>query len=174
MIDSIRKAFSRPKTRERSSDIQITRYGFYPLSTLGELTFKDGDFFCHTLEDPIRAYGVKIPGWTALPAGWYRVKKTYSPRFEKIMPLIYTEPDYSIEAGGIQFTGVRFHGGNDHFDTDGCVMVSLHKKESFSSVEINGETRRAEDVLTWGSMVEELNDTLEDGVVYSLLITNEI
>lgn len=83
--------------------------------TIGRL-YIDGAYFCDTLEDTVREK--KIAGITAIPAGEYKVKKTYSPRFKKTLPEILNVPD---------FTGVRIHTGNTAKDTDGCILLGLNK-----------------------------------------------
>lgn len=85
--------------------------------TIGKL-YIDGAYFCDTLEDTVRPAGVKIAGKTAIPAGTYKVKKTMSPRFKKILPEILNVKNFS---------GVRIHAGNTHADTEGCVLLGLNK-----------------------------------------------
>ena len=84
--------------------------------TIGKL-YIDGIYFCDTLEDTVRSAGVKIAGKTAIPAGTYRVKKTMSPRFKKVLPEILNVPNY---------TGVRIHAGNTAADTEGCVLLGFN------------------------------------------------
>lgn len=86
-----------------------------PEYTIGKL-YIDGAYFCDTLEDTVRK--VKIAGKTAIPAGTYKVKKTMSPRFKKILPEILNVPNFS---------GVRIHSGNTAADTDGCLLLGLNK-----------------------------------------------
>ncbi len=85
--------------------------------TIGKL-YIDGHYFCDTLEDTVRK--VKIAGKTAIPTGTYKVKKTMSPRFQKILPEILNVPN---------FTGVRIHAGNTAADTDGCLLLGLNKEK---------------------------------------------
>lgn len=83
--------------------------------TIGKL-YIDGQYFCDTLEDVVRK--VKIAGQTAIPAGAYKVKKTYSPRFKTTLPEILNVPNFS---------GVRIHAGNTAKDTEGCLLLGLNK-----------------------------------------------
>lgn len=72
----------------------------------------DGNFECFSLEDPIRE--IKVPNETCISAGRYEVTLTYSPHFQRILPLINDVP---------QFVGVRIHPGNTPSDTEGCLLV---------------------------------------------------
>lgn len=83
--------------------------------TIGKL-YIDGAYFCDTLEDVVREK--KIDGITAIPAGEYKVKKTFSPRFGKKLPEV-------LNVFG--FSGVRIHAGNTAKDTDGCILLGLNK-----------------------------------------------
>jgi len=72
------------------------------------------EFICYTLEDKERL--VKIKGETAIPTGKYTVIVTMSPKFKKELPLILNVPDFS---------GVRFHGGNNENDSEGCPLLGM-------------------------------------------------
>lgn len=85
--------------------------------TFGQLS-ADGKNFSYTLEDPVRAPGVKVFGNTAIPAGRYRVIVNMSVRFKRLMPLLVNVPG---------FEGVRLHGGNTEVDTHGCPLVAYKK-----------------------------------------------
>ena len=85
--------------------------------TIGKM-FLDGNYLCDTLEDVVRPADAKIAGKTAIPAGTYKCKKTWSPRFKKVLPQILNVPN---------FTGVRIHTGNTAKDTEGCILVGLNK-----------------------------------------------
>jgi hypothetical protein len=81
--------------------------------TIGDWSI-DGTPYCQTLEDPVRADGVKIPGETAIHAGRYRVVMSMSTRFKKLMIEVLNVPG---------FTGVRVHAGVTAKDTLGCILV---------------------------------------------------
>lgn len=85
--------------------------------TIGHM-YLDGKYFCDTLEDVVRPDGTKVYGQTAIPAGTYQCKLTYSPRFKKTLPHIMDVPN---------FEGVRIHSGNTAADTEGCVLVGENK-----------------------------------------------
>lgn len=86
--------------------------------TLGSL-YIDGHWQCWTLEDPIREIpgqpvsAWKVKGDTAIPAGRYRVIRSRSPRFGKVLPLLEHVPG---------FDGIRIHAGNRSADTEGCLL----------------------------------------------------
>ena len=95
----------------------IKRHFKGPQYTIGRL-FVDGVYECDTLEDTVREDGVKIAGQTAIPAGKYPVRITYSPRFKKMLPMLDNVPN---------FTGVRIHTGNTAADTEGCILVGYNR-----------------------------------------------
>ncbi len=106
--------------------LRIIREEYSSQTTMGKL-YIDGHFFGYTLEDTVRAYGIKVKGHTALPAYQYQVKMTFSPKYQRIMPLVFNQKDDRIDAMGIQFEGIRFHGGNRHSDTEGCILIAKHR-----------------------------------------------
>jgi hypothetical protein len=111
-------------------------------STIGEL-YLDNEFICYTLEDVVRADGVKIYGETAIPDGKYSVCLSYSNRFKRVMPLLYNHPDLSVRGDGdVIFRGIRIHSGNTDEDTLGCILVGETKTGDFV-----GHSRRAYRVL---------------------------
>jgi hypothetical protein len=91
--------------------------------TIGTLLV-DGVHECYICEDEIREVPGrpvsewKIPGKTAIPAGRYRVKMTWSKRFQKMTQQILDVPGYE---------GVRIHAGNDAHDTEGCPLPGRRK-----------------------------------------------
>ncbi len=90
-------------------------------STIGEL-FVNGAFECFILEDPVRP--AKIPGITAIPAGRYEIVRTFSNRFQRILPLLLNVPN---------FDGVRMHPGNKAEDTEGCLLPGKTKAKDWVS-----------------------------------------
>lgn len=101
----------------KTLELTVTRIEYDDVCTIGKL-FIDGKAFCWTLEDVVRPAGEKIYAQTAIPAGRYRVEDTYSPHFGHNVPQIMDVPNFS---------GVRIHGGNDKDDTEGCVLVGMHR-----------------------------------------------
>ena len=82
-------------------------------ATLGNL-FVNGSLECVTLEDVVRAPGVKVQDATAIPAGRYQVVINMSPRLGRMMMRLLDVP---------MFDGILIHSGNDDVDTKGCVLV---------------------------------------------------
>lgn len=90
---------------------------------IGKL-YINGVYFCDTLEDVDRGLSdamteeeikqLKVKGQTAIPVGIYTVLLTYSPKYNKVMPLINNVKGYS---------GIRIHSGNSSKDTEGCILV---------------------------------------------------
>ena len=95
--------------------------GPHPEQTHGRL--RVGHYvLCDTLEDEVREVAGqpvstwKVPHATAIPVGRYRVKLTFSTRFQKVLPEVLLVPG---------FTGIRIHAGNTEQDTSGCVLVGF-------------------------------------------------
>ena len=100
----------------------ITRHTFSLKSSIGSL--EDDAFSCYTLEDVARASGVKIMHETAIPEGLYKCKLTFSPRFKRILPLIYNLPNLTVSDGrGQVWKGIRIHNGVHHLHSSGCILV---------------------------------------------------
>lgn len=106
--------------------IKVFRENKTENSTTGRMWLGDTDF-CYSLEDITRPYGEKVKGKTAIPAGTYNWKVTWSNRFKRNMILIYNQNDLSLKANGISFKGIRIHGGNTHKNTEGCILVAYKK-----------------------------------------------
>ena len=71
-------------------NLLLIREQFFKDTTIGKL-YINGEFFCHTLEDAIRGYGIKVYGHTGIPAGAYKIDLSVSHRFKRLMPMVYTE-----------------------------------------------------------------------------------
>ena len=74
----------------------------------------DDAFACDTLEH-----------WQyAIPAGFYRVRLTYSPRFQEILPILDHVYGFAREPhDGTKRTGIRIHAGNTIEHTRGCILL---------------------------------------------------
>lgn len=105
--------------------MQVTLWRKYrkPGYTIGRL-YIDGVFFCNTLEDTDRGLAqymsvgeianTKIKGATAIPSGVYKVQRTYSPKYKRLMPQVMNVKGYA---------GIRIHSGNTAADTEGCILL---------------------------------------------------
>lgn len=95
--------------------------------TIGKLYF-DGVYQCDVLEDKDRGLKQGVPevilkkmkvyGETAIPAGTYIVKWTFSNKFGKYLPEIIGVP---------AFSGIRMHGGRIPKHTLGCLLLGENK-----------------------------------------------
>lgn len=85
--------------------------------TIGDLSI-NGVLFCNVIEDVVRPNGVKVYGETAIPYGTYQVVMRYSPKYQKVLPLLLDVPN---------FTGIRIHSGNTQLDSLGCLIVGENK-----------------------------------------------
>jgi len=124
--------------------IILTRDVFHPAWTLGTVSLDlpdDGlgplpfgysveDVDRRVEEDPAR----KVKGQTAIPTGTYEVHRTWSPKFNRLVPLVDGVPG---------FAGVRIHAGNDAEDTEGCLLVGLAR-----DVE-HGQVARSRAACAW-------------------------
>lgn len=108
---------------------KIFRNTYTTRTTIGDFFVPDqSDRFAFTLEDTVRAEGIKVYGETALAEGTYILSTSISSRFKREMPIIFTENDrVTATLGGITFIGARLHGGNTHKDTQGCPLVAFNK-----------------------------------------------
>ena len=108
-------------------ELKIKRIARRDDYTIGRM-YIDGAYFCDTLEDADRGMKqdmplselkeIKVAGRTAIPTGKYCVYLTRSPKFGKVLPLIYDVP---------AFSGIRIHSGNTDEDTQGCILVGQNK-----------------------------------------------
>jgi hypothetical protein len=96
--------------------LEVVRSQCGAVCTIGELLV-NGEHECFTLEDVVRPPDApKVFGETAIPYGIYSVVITYSPHFQRDLPLLVGVP---------QFEGVRIHPGNTAADTEGCLLVGV-------------------------------------------------
>lgn len=101
-------------------ELRLERKFLNKTSTEGNL-YVDGKWFCHTIEDRVRAgkgawsKHKKVYAQTAIPYGEYEVKVTWSNRFKRPLPLVINVPD---------FEGIRIHNGSSELSSAGCIIIS--------------------------------------------------
>ena len=106
--------------------ITVVRNEFSDSESLGTILveYENGtsEYVCESLEDTDRRLEhdpeAKIPGETAIPRGLFELAWTRSPRFQRFMLEVLGVPGY---------TGVRFHAGNSHLDTEGCILTGQRR-----------------------------------------------
>jgi hypothetical protein len=132
--------------------LELKRFYFTSESTIGEL-YLDGSFECYTLEDCVRAPGVKIPGKTAIGAGSFDVVIDMSARFKRRMPHVLDVP---------MFEGIRIHAGNTAADTEGCILVAVNRLVD----------RVTQSVIAYDRLFPKLDAALDAGDSVRLVITD--
>jgi len=101
--------------------LTLERKVFNKESTEGNLLI-DGEWFCHTIEDVVRAKPnewkseLKVYAKTAIPYGTYPVLVTWSNRFKRMLTGVFNVPD---------FEGIRIHNGSSEKSSAGCIIVSF-------------------------------------------------
>mgnify|MGYP000903650177 CR=1 FL=1 len=128
--------------------------------TIGRL-FIDGEYFCDTIEDVVRALPATCPDtpkWaqcrckgkvmhrTAIPAGTYKVTMEMSQSFKRRLPYLHNVP---------HFLGILIHSGSTEGDTSGCVLVGKNTIKGRVT-----ESRITSDRLN-GILSKEKNITIE-------------
>lgn len=101
-------------------NITLSRHIKSASYTLGALAVAGAAYF--TVEPTVRPLTDctkttcvgKIDGKTAIPAGRYEIKDTYSPKYGKNVLELQNVPG---------FQGIRIHSGNTAEDTEGCIIL---------------------------------------------------
>lgn len=120
-----------------------------PDVTIGEL--KIGPLHvCWILEDPVRETPEpvevwKIKGETAIPAGKYKIERTFSNRFQHTTPQLMDVPG---------FQGIRIHPGNTTADTEGCLLPGLERR----SKSVGASQLAYREILKWLDTIEQNGD----------------
>lgn len=109
-------------SRDNATMIMLRRKVLAGAFTLGALAF--GGYQYATVEDTVRQLTDctrttctgKINGETAIPAGTYEVRDTWSPKYQRMM----------LELVGVPgFVGIRIHSGNSADDSEGCIILGM-------------------------------------------------
>lgn len=98
--------------------------------TIGKL-YIDGEYFCDTLEDPVRdmdSIDDKIPTKTAIPAGIYKITmNVVSPKYSKRNSYQFCQGRVPRLLNVPFFDGILIHIGNTVEDSSGCILVGENK-----------------------------------------------
>lgn len=138
--------------QSRVINLTLQRTALRKEYTVGRLLI-DGQYHCDTLEPTRRdlAHGArKLRGRTAIPEGRYAVAVTWSPRFERWLPLVVGVPGFS---------GIRIHAGNTVADTQGCILVGQNLRKGMV---LNSNT--------WLHRLMQVLDAREPGVPVFLTV----
>ena len=117
------------KAVSEDMEVVLTRNFKKPDYTIGRF-YINGSYFCNSMEDTDRGLRQDMPlaeikakkvyGETAIPAGTYTVRMTYSPKYKRNMPEVLNVPGYS---------GIRIHSGNTAADSLGCILLGNNTKK---------------------------------------------
>ena len=131
--------------------LNLVRDTFTDKTTIGKL-YIDGVYQCETLEDTVRAKGVKVSGQTAIPRGTYQIVINFSHKNQKLMIQLLDVP---------MFEGIRIHSGNKAEDTEGCILVGTSRSKDWISGSIKAFT----------PLYNKINSALEAEDTVSITIT---
>ena len=94
---------------------------------LGRL-FMGGTCICYTLENASKA----------IPAGFYSIENSTSPKFGRELPLLFSSKVPSSR-------GVRIHSGNTYKNSAACLLVGMKRDEAKERID---ESKDAEKMVT--------------------------
>lgn len=95
--------------------VVLERFAYRDKYVIGRL-YIGNIFFCYTLEPQLGASGSSKG---CIPAGVYKMAMTWSPKFQRMLPLLFDVPN---------FEGIRIHAGNTPNDTQGCILLGDNLK----------------------------------------------
>lgn len=117
------------ETTKTTVDFTLDRDVRTANSTTGRL-YCDNVFECFIMEDVDRGLKQSMPlaeiadrklkGLTAIPEGRYEIVRTFSNRFQKVLPILLDVPGYD---------GIRIHTGNTAANTEGCLLPGTERKQ---------------------------------------------
>lgn len=90
-----------------------------------------------------------------IPEGSYWMQLTYSPKFEKDLPLIWSSKVHKSR-------GIRIHCGNTVNDTNGCILIGNNADLTYLNISNSIPA------------VSQLVKAMDKSAVYSLFVRNEI
>ena len=96
-------------------------------AVLGRL-FMGDTCICYTLENAAKA----------IPAGFYSIKNSMSPKFGRELPLLFSSKVPSSR-------GVRIHSGNTYKNSAACVLVGMKRDDAKERID---ESKDAEKMVT--------------------------
>lgn len=82
----------------------------------------ENQFLCNIIEDKFRGNDLKknkVSGETCIPEGNYKIKMSYSPKYQKSLPQLLNVP---------YFEGVRIHSGNTAEHSEGCLLPGMNRE----------------------------------------------
>jgi len=127
------------------------------------MLFIDGFFASFTIEDEFRV--PKIPEETRIPAGFYKIGLTYSPKFT---PKYGHKMLQILDVPG--FDRILIHPGNTEKDTAGCILVGNVCKFN----EAPGMSSIQESKLAYDRLHFLLATAVENGNVYIDIKDNDV
>ena len=118
-------------------ELYLTRIAKRKTYTIGRLAIGSTNF-CDTLEPPVLEMKTTVSKSTvlrspkkvqslkpfAIPEGRYAVVISFSPKFQKWLPVLLGGRDFNQ-----LFQGIRIHAGNTVADTEGCILVGQNLKK---------------------------------------------
>lgn len=118
-------------------ELYLTRIAKRKTYTIGRLAIGSTSF-CDTLEPPVLEMKTTVSKSTvlrspkkvqslkpfAIPEGRYAVVISFSPKFQKWLPVLLGGRDFNQ-----LFQGIRIHAGNTVADTEGCILVGQNLKK---------------------------------------------
>ena len=133
--------------------ITVIRQIFDDACTMGTMSVDD-IFQCYTLEPPNKPGIDPIAPKGCVPLGIYGVSITFSPHFNRDMPLINDIPN---------FEDVRIHMGNFPSNTEGCCLVG----------ETQGKDAILQSVAAFDPLFTKIQDAINSGDTVTIEYTKE-
>jgi hypothetical protein len=148
------KKYSMEEVRDKTKVkyITVNRYAYSDTTTVGRMIAEGHGVVAHTLEDTARATGVKIKGKTAIPETpiGYKCAIHRSNKFNRDVIILYNNPNgVTLEQGGIKFNNIYIHGGNNHTNTEGCILVGENVNLKDMTIQGTAEVKVFNIIRTW-------------------------